>query len=56
VFSGSILPNKAILFYRETTDDSKILRSPISLYEAWNKPEEAEGWRAKSARMGDFEE
>jgi len=28
----------------------------IDLYEAWGKPEEAENWRAKLARIEDFEE
>jgi hypothetical protein len=32
------------------------LRPPIALYEAWNKPEKAEEWRAKLARHNDAEE
>jgi len=28
----------------------------IALYEAWNKPEKANEWRAKLAQMEDFEE
>jgi hypothetical protein len=32
------------------------LNNLIDLYEACNKPEEAEKWRAKLAQMEDFEE
>jgi hypothetical protein len=30
--------------------------NPIALYETWNKPEKAKGWRAKLTRIEDFEE
>jgi len=33
------------LLYREMRDDSNT--TLIALYEAWNKPEEAEKWRVK---------
>jgi hypothetical protein len=29
---------------------------PNALYEAWNKPEKAEEWRAKLEQIEDFEE
>ena len=32
------------------------LNNLINLYEAWNKPEKAEEWRAKAAQIEDFEE
>jgi hypothetical protein len=32
------------------------LNNLIELYEAWNKPEKAEKWRAKLAQTEDFEE
>jgi hypothetical protein len=47
ILLGSELSNKAILLYREQTDGSNILRTTIVLYEAWDKPEKAEEWRAK---------
>jgi hypothetical protein len=37
--------NVFTLLYRELRDDSNI--TLIALYQAWNKPEEAEKWRAK---------
>jgi hypothetical protein len=43
----AILPKKAILLYRKTTDYSTISYIPINLYEAWNKPEKAKEWREK---------
>jgi len=52
----SELPSRAILFYRESTDDSNILRTLIESYEAWNKPEKAEEWKAKLTQIEDFEE
>jgi hypothetical protein len=33
------------ILYRESRDDSNA--TLIDLYEAWNKPEKAEQWRAK---------
>jgi len=41
------LPINAMLLYREPTDDSNILHTPLDLYESWNKPEKAKEWRAK---------
>ena len=32
------------------------LNNLIDLYEAWNKPEKAEEWRAKMTQIEDFEE
>jgi hypothetical protein len=32
------------------------LNNLIDLYEAWNKPEKANQWRAKQAQTEDFEE
>ena len=32
------------------------LNNLIALYEAWNKPEKANEWRAKLAQIEDFEE
>jgi hypothetical protein len=32
------------------------LRTPINIYETWNKPEKAEEWQAKLAQIEDFEE
>jgi len=37
--------NVFTLLYRESNDNSNT--SLIALYEAWNKPEKAEEWRAK---------
>ena len=31
-------------------------KSLIDLYEAWNKPEKAEEWRARMAQIEDFDE
>jgi hypothetical protein len=56
ILLGSGLPNRAILLYRESTDDSKLLRTLIGLYEAWNKPEQADQWRVKLQQMGNAEE
>jgi len=39
--------NSFTLLYREIRDDSNILLTVVHLYKAWNKPEEAEKWRAK---------
>jgi len=47
ILLGSGIPNQATLFYRGSTEDSNILRNPIDLYEAWNKPEEIEKWRVR---------
>jgi hypothetical protein len=47
ILLGSGYLNKAIIFYRESTDDSNFLCALIALYEAWNKPEEAEKRRAR---------
>jgi len=35
---------------------NRIMEQLIALYEAWNKPEKANEWRAKLAQMEDFEE
>ena len=34
----------------------ELLNNLIILYETWNKPEEAEEWRAKLTQIEDFEE
>jgi hypothetical protein len=47
ILLGSELLSKASLLYREITDHTNILRTVAKLYEAWNKPEKAEKWRAK---------
>jgi len=51
ILLGSGRLNKAITFYRESTDTSNILRKLIDLYEAWNKPEKANEWRSKLAQI-----
>jgi hypothetical protein len=56
ILLGSVLLNKAVLFYRESTDDSNTLCTPIDLYKAWNKPEKAKERRAQLAQIEDFEE
>jgi len=38
-----------------TSKNTKSIHLLISLYEAWNKPEEAEKWRAKLVQIVDFE-
>jgi hypothetical protein len=35
---------------------SQTLNNLIDLYEAWNKPEKANEWRAKLAQIEDYEE
>jgi hypothetical protein len=47
ILPGSGLLNRTTLLYRESIDDSNILRISVDLYQAWNKPEKAEEWRAK---------
>jgi hypothetical protein len=56
ILLGYELPNRARLFYRESTDDSNIFRSTIDLYEAWNKPEKAKELQRKLTKIEDFEE
>jgi hypothetical protein len=55
ILLGSGFLKKAVIFYREPTDDSNILHPSVDLYEAWNKPEEAEKWRSKLKQIEDFE-
>jgi hypothetical protein len=47
ILLGSELPSKATIFYRESTDDSNILRIPIESCKALNKPEQANERRSK---------
>jgi hypothetical protein len=42
--------------YRIFINGSNIVYKRIDLYEAWNKPEKAEQWRAKLEQIEDFEE
>jgi hypothetical protein len=46
--------NVFTLLYRESRDDSNT--TLIALYKAWNKPEEAEKWRAKLPQTEAVEE
>jgi len=39
--------NVFTLLYRKLRDYSNILLTAVNLYEAWNKPEEAEMWHSK---------
>jgi hypothetical protein len=50
ILLGSELPSKATIFYRESTDDSNILRIPIESCKASNKPEQASERRSKLPR------
>jgi hypothetical protein len=56
ILLGYELPSRARLFYRESIDDSNILRTPIDFYKAWSKPEKANEWREKLEQIEDFEE
>jgi hypothetical protein len=46
-------PNVSTILYQKPRDDSNA--TIITLYEAWNKPEEAEKWRAKLQQIEEFE-
>jgi hypothetical protein len=55
ILLGSGLPNKATIFYRESTDGSNVLRTLIESCQAWNKPAKANEWQAKLAQTGAIE-
>jgi len=53
---GSRRRSCVTLFYLKPSSDSNIMHDRVDLYEAWNKPEEAEKWRAKLAQTEALEE
>jgi len=56
ILLGPQFLSRVTLFYRKSTDDSNILRTPIESYDTWNKPEKAEEWRATLPRTEAVEE
>jgi len=53
---GVQLSNATISHWATNPTPPPSLNNLIDLYEAWNKPEQANQWRAKLAQMEDFEE